>query len=52
MRSDRFVVNVPLLDQDLGLPQGTEDFAVKQLALKPSIETFAVAVFRGKRGWT
>ena len=44
MRPDGVVVDTPLLDQDLGLTQAAEQFAIEQLVPEPSIEAFDVAV--------
>ena len=39
MRPDSVVVPPPALDDDLGLAQGVEDLAVKQLVAQPGIKT-------------
>ena len=38
VRPDRIVGAVPLLDQDLGLSQASEDFTVGQLVSEPGVE--------------
>ena len=44
MRAYRIVVPSPLLDQNLGLLQRVEKFAVEQLVPEPAVERFHVAV--------
>ena len=50
VRPDRIVVDTPFLDQDLGLPQAVEDFAVEQLVSEPGIEAFTISVLP-RRPW-
>ena len=47
MRPDRVVVPPPTLDDDLGLAQSVEDFAVEQLVAQASVEALDVAVLPG-----
>ena len=42
---DSVVVYAPLLDQDFGLPQALEDFAVEPFIPEPDVKAFAAAVF-------
>ena len=44
VRSDGVVVNAPLLDQDLRLPQAVEDVAVELFIPEPSVEALAVSI--------
>ena len=45
MRSHGVVVPPPLLDHDLGLGEGVEDFAVEQFIAKLAVKGLHVAVF-------
>src|SRR6516225_7831402 len=47
VRPDRVVVAPPALDDDLGLAESVEDFAVEQLVAKASVEALDVAVLPG-----
>ena len=47
MRPDRIVVPAPLLDHDLGLGQGVEDFAVEQLVPELAVDGSADRRFMG-----
>src|SRR6266446_300870 len=47
VRPDRVVVPPPTLDDDLGLAQSVEDFAVEQLVAQASVEALDVAVLPG-----
>ena len=47
MRPDRVVVAPPALDDDLGLAESVEDFAVEQLVAQASVEALDVAVLPG-----
>ena len=47
VRPDGVVVDAPLLDQDLGIPQAVEDFTIQQFVPEPGVEAFAVAVLPG-----
>ena len=42
---DSVVVDALLLDQDFGLPQALEEYAVKPFIPEPDVEAFAAAVF-------
>jgi len=44
VRPDRVVVAPPVLDDDLGLAQGVEDFTVERLVAEASVEALDVAV--------
>ena len=50
MGSDSVVVVAPLLDEDLGLLQAVEDFAIEQLVPQLAVEAFAIAVLPGAAG--
>src|SRR5215831_15727522 len=47
VRPDRVVVPPPALDDDLGLAESVEDFAVEQLVAQASVEALDVAVLPG-----
>src|SRR6266446_10748974 len=47
VRPDRVVVPSPALDDDLGLVESVEDFAVEQLVAQASVEALDVAVLPG-----
>jgi len=47
VRALGIVVASPLLDDDLGLLQGIEDYAVKQFVSEPGIEALDKAVLPG-----
>ena len=47
MRPDRVVVAPPALDDDLGLAESVEDFAVEQLVAQASVEALDVPVLPG-----
>ena len=47
MRPDRVVVAPPARDDDLGLAESVEDFAVEQLVAQASVEALDVAVLPG-----
>jgi hypothetical protein len=47
VRPDRVVVAPPALDDDLGLAESLEDFAVEQLIAQASVEALDVAVLPG-----
>ena len=48
MWPDGVGVDAPLLDEDLGLPEAVEDFAVQQFVPEPGVEAFAGAVLPGR----
>ena len=47
MRPDGIVLTPPRFDQNLGLLQRVENFAVQELIAQPSVEAFDVAVLPG-----
>ena len=50
VRSDRILVDTPLLDDDFGLRQRVEDFPIEQFIAEACVEAFAVAIFP-RRAW-
>ena len=47
MRPDRVEVVPPALDNDLGLAQGVEDFAIEQFIAQAGIKALDIAIFPG-----
>ena len=44
VRPDGVVVDVPLLDEDLGLARGMEQLAVEKFVTEPCVEAFTVSI--------
>ena len=50
MRSDGVVMSSPLLDEDFGLMDRVENFAIEQLVAETAVEAFHIAVLPGAAG--
>jgi len=47
VRPERVVLNAPLFDQHLSLPEGVEDLSIKDFVSELAVEAFAIPVLPG-----